>query len=95
MNGQQEYIFNDLRDDIVESLNKRMNDGIITIPRTEKYTLVDGFFFNYNIPTFKYGTLPLGGSSAVVSIALVGENSGQIYHFALKTILPNLFNDEK
>ncbi len=82
MNNQK--IFSEYRDEIFKSINEKMSTGKIKIQ--EKVTLVDGFFMQSFQDTLQ--GIHLGGRT-VPSIMLVGE-SGQIYFFALKAILPDI-----
>lgn len=76
--------FSEYKEDILKSLNEKMSKGEIKIQ--EKVILVDGFFMQGFQDTLQ--GIQLGGRT-VPSIMLVGE-SGQIYFFALKTILPDI-----
>ena len=76
--------FSEYKDEILKALNEKMSKGEIKIQ--EKVTLVDGFFMQSFQDTLQ--GIQLGGRT-VPSIMLVGE-SGQIYFFALKAILPNI-----
>jgi hypothetical protein len=82
MNNQKKFL--EYRDDILKVLNEKMSKGEIKIQ--EKVTLVDGFFMQ-SFQDVLQG-IQLGGRT-VPSIMLVGE-SGQIYFFAIKVILPNI-----
>jgi hypothetical protein len=82
MNNQKK--FSDYKEEILKALNEKMSKKQIKIQ--EQVTLVDGFFmqsFQDNLQGIQ-----LGGRT-VPSIMLVGE-SGQIYLFALKAILPDV-----
>lgn len=92
MDNLQELIFENYRIQIIESLNEMIKNESIKLPKDENYTIIDGFMFNYALPSFVIGTIPLGGGVAIPMIALVGEKSGQVYQFALKKVLPDLFN---
>lgn len=76
--------FAEYKEEILKALQGKMEKGEIKI--YEKVTLVDGFFMQ-NFQDILQG-IQLGGRS-VPSIMLVGE-SGQIYFFAVKVILPNI-----
>lgn len=66
---------------IIEVLEKK-NLGI-----GEPLSLVDGFFIMPLHPTCE--NFILVGASTVPMVVLFGENTGRIYHFALKAILPD------
>jgi hypothetical protein len=76
--------FSEYKDEILEALKHKMSNGEIKIP--EKVTIVDGFFMQSFQDTLQ--GIQLGGRT-VPSIMLVGQ-SGQIYFFAIKVILPNI-----
>lgn len=81
---EEQKKFEEYKEEIIKVLTKKIDDHEIKI--NEKVTLVDGFFmqsFQDNL-----NGIQLGGRT-VPSIMLVGE-SGQIYFFALKVILPNI-----
>jgi hypothetical protein len=78
--------FSKIKKDILKSLNKKLNEDKLHI--TEKVTLVDGFVNQVHLPNLPKDWI-IGGSS-IPMIILVGDESGQIYYFALKTILPEL-----
>lgn len=80
--------FEDKKTEILSELNTRINDGRIKL--SEKTTLIDGFI-NQLITIEISNTFTLGGPS-IPMVALVGE-SGQLYFFALKAILPSLWNN--
>ena len=82
MNNKKKFL--EYRDEILSALNEKMSRGEIKIQ--EKVTLVDGFFMQ----SFQDSSegIQLGGPT-VPSIMLVGE-SGQIYFFAIKAILPDI-----
>ncbi len=75
--------FSEYKNDILKALNEKRLRGEIKLQ--EKVTLVEGFFMQSFQDTL-HG-IQLGGRT-VPSIMLVGE-SGQIYFFALKVILPD------
>ncbi len=77
--------FSEHKDEILKALNEKMSKGEIKIQ--EKVTIVEGFFMQSFQDTLQ--GIQLGGRT-VPSIMLVGEESGQIYFFALKAILPNI-----
>lgn len=76
--------FSAYKEEILKALNLKLQLKQIKID--EKAQLVDGFFVQSFQNTL--AGIQLGGP-AIPSIALVGE-SGQIYFFALKALLPNL-----
>lgn len=76
--------FSDYKNDILNALQQKRQNGEINIQ--ENVTLVDGFFMQSFQDTLQ--GIQLGGRT-VPSIMLVGE-SGQLYFFALKVILPKV-----
>lgn len=84
MTEKKQKKFEEYKDEILKALNEKFKKQEIKIP--EKVTLVDGFFMQ----SFQddLNGIKLGGRT-VPSIILVGE-SGQMYFFALKAILPNV-----
>lgn len=78
--------FADIKADLLTELNKRIADGKIKFP--EKVDIVDGFL-NSLITMELSGAFVLGGP-AIPMIILVGQ-SGQIYFFALRALLPKIF----
>lgn len=75
--------FEKYKEKIIEALKTKGNLGI-----TEPVTLVDGFV-NQPIQNELSGSFVLGGP-AIPMVMLLGNNSGRIYHFALKAILPDI-----
>jgi hypothetical protein len=74
--------FEDVKKDILDALNNRR------IKITEPVTLLEGFV---NEPFAKeLSSSFLIGGPTVPMIMLLGDESGQIYLFALKAILPNI-----
>ena len=75
--------FEGIKEQIVEALKKKGNLGI-----TEPVTLIDGFF---NHPFHKEisNSMVIGGP-AIPMVMLLGNNTGRVYFFALRAILPNL-----
>ena len=78
--------FSKIKSDIIKALNNKLNNKTLHI--TEKVTLVDGFVDQAYLPKLTKKWV-IGGSS-IPMIILVGDESGQIYYFALKAILPKL-----
>jgi len=83
---QEELIFSEIKPIIVEALNTKLNDNKLHI--TEKVTLIDGF--TEPIIVNKTSKETIIGGNRITMIMLVGDESGQIYYFSLKTILPDL-----
>lgn len=76
--------FSEYKQRIIDALNSRSSQlGI-----TEPITLVDGFV-NQPLQTEFTGGLVIGGP-AIPMVAVVGNNSGRIYYFALKALLPDI-----
>ena len=76
--------FADIKDKVLNALNQKINQG--TLRFAEKIEIVDGFV-NQPLTMEMSNSFVLGGPS-IPMILLVG-NSGQLYFFALKALLPN------
>lgn len=76
--------FTDYKDQIIKALN----DKGVSLGIQEPVTLIDGFI---NQPMYKEltGAFVIGGPT-IPMIAVVGNNSGRIYFFALKALLPDI-----
>jgi len=75
--------FSDYKEKIIKALNEKSPQHGIQEPTS----LVDGFI---NQPIQKELTGgPVIGGPAIPMVAVVGNNSGRIYFFALKTLLPD------
>jgi hypothetical protein len=74
--------FESVKEEILDALKRR------SIKITEPVTLLDGFI---NEPFGKElsDSFVIGGPT-IPMIVLIGDDSGQIYFFALKAILPNI-----
>ncbi len=84
--------FSDIKDELASELKKEID--INTIPGEKEFTLIDGFtdFAVYNeAQEISFG-IPSG---RIDSISIVGKNSGRIYSYALKLILPNFKRNNK
>ncbi len=75
--------FEEYKQKIITALTIKGNLGI-----TEPTTLIDGFV-NQPIQNELSGAFVVGGP-AIPMIMLLGNNSGRIYYFALKAILPDI-----
>ncbi|MFA5829313.1 MAG: hypothetical protein WC843_02355 [Candidatus Gracilibacteria bacterium] len=76
--------FSDHKAKIIEALNARGPQlGIL-----EPIALVEGFI-NQPLQMEFTGGLVIGGP-AIPMVAVVGNNSGRIYYFALKALLPDI-----
>jgi hypothetical protein len=75
--------FTEYKQKILDALTSKGNLGI-----AEPVTLIDGFI-NQPISNELSGNIVIGGP-AIPMIMLVGNNTGRIYFFALKAILPNI-----
>jgi hypothetical protein len=78
----KKLIFADVKDDILAALNKVRDDAGITEP----VGLIDGFITN-PISGELVNAILVGGP-CVPMVMLVGEKTGRLYFFALKTLLP-------
>lgn len=85
-NPQKIIQFSEIKQDLLTALNVRITEGKLKLP--EKVNLVDGFINQLITPQISNSFI-LGGPT-VPMITVVGE-SGQIYFFALRALLPNLF----
>ncbi|HAU0185367.1 hypothetical protein SC810_00065 [Legionella pneumophila serogroup 1] len=76
--------FTDYREKIIQELNnKKVFWGI-----NEPVSLIDGFI-NQPIQQELSGNIVIGGPT-IPMVAVVGNNSGRIYYFALKALLPSI-----
>ena len=75
--------FEEYKQKIIDALKLKGNLGI-----SEPITLVDGFV-NQSIQKELSGGLIIGGPT-IPMIMLVGSQTGRIYYFALKAILPDV-----
>lgn len=75
--------FEEHKEKIIEALRARGNLGI-----SEPVTLVEGFV-NQPIQNEISNSISIGGPS-IPMVMLLGSNSGRIYYFALKVIMPSL-----
>jgi hypothetical protein len=75
--------FEEYKQKIIAALGAKDNLGI-----TESVTLIDGFV-NQPIQNELSGAFMVGGP-AIPMIMLLGNNSGHIYYFALKAVLPDI-----
>jgi len=78
--------FETIKADLLRALNEKITSGNWHI--IEKVTIIDGFV-NQPLSMELSGSFVIGGP-AIPMILLVGDDSGQIYYFALKAILPNI-----
>lgn len=86
-NQQQKIIkFAEIKSNLLAELNSRIASGRLKFP--EKVDIVDGFV-NQLLSMELSGSFVLGGPS-IPMIMLIGE-SGQLYFFALRAILPKIF----
>jgi len=76
--------FSEYKEQIVNALN--VKGGALGIQ--EPVSLIDGFI-NQPIYNEFTGAFVIGGP-AIPMVAVVGNNSGRIYFFALKALLPDL-----
>lgn len=86
-NAQPKIIkFSEIKDELVSALNKKLIGNKLHL--TEKVTVIDGFV-NQPLSMELSGSFVIGGP-AIPMIMLVGDESGRIYYYALKAILPNI-----
>ena len=78
--------FSEIKDELVIALNDKLQSKKLHI--SEKVTIVDGFV-NQPLSMELSGSFVIGGPTMPM-IMLVGNESGRIYYFALKAILPNV-----
>lgn len=76
--------FEEYKQQILDSLNSRG----ASLGLNEPVTLVDGFF-NFPLQKEMTGDLVIGGPT-LPAVLLVGQNSGRLYFFALKVLLPDV-----
>ena len=78
--------FSEIKDELVIALNDKLQSKKLHI--SEKVTIVDGFV-KQPLSMELSGSFVIGGPTMPM-IMLVGNESGRIYYFALKAILPNV-----
>jgi len=78
--------FSDIKAELITALNKKIASKKIRF--VEKVTIVDGFV-NQPMSLELSGAFVIGGPT-IPMVMLVGDDSGQIYYFALKAILPDV-----
>lgn len=78
--------FSEIKNDLIIALNKKLKSNKLHL--SEKVTIIDGFI-NQPISMELSGSFVIGGP-AIPMIMLIGDESGRIYYFALKAILPNV-----
>jgi hypothetical protein len=84
MEQKEPIKFSDYKQQIIDTLNaKEAQLGI-----SEPITLIEGFI-NQPLQKEFTGGLVIGGP-AIPMIAVVGNNSGRIYYFALKALIPDI-----
>lgn len=79
--------FKDLKKQIVEALELRLNNTDTFRMEKTGYTLIDGFVVQ-SIQSEPSGAV-FGGDQAHM-VMVVGNTTGLVYYFALKHLLPNL-----
>lgn len=85
-NNQPTIKFSEIKEKLIEALNLKITQNKIYIE--EKATIIDGFI-NQPLSAELSGDFILGGP-AIPMVMLVGNESGRIYYFALKAILPEI-----
>ncbi|MEK6850221.1 MAG: hypothetical protein AABX85_01455 [Nanoarchaeota archaeon] len=85
-NIQQTIKFSEIKEKLLQALNSKITQNKLHID--EKVTIVDGFV-NQPLSMELSGAFILGGP-AIPMIMLIGNDSGRIYYFALKAILPGI-----
>lgn len=78
--------FLDIKDRLLQALNFKIGQNMLHIK--EQVTIVDGFV-TQPLSMELSGSFVLGGPS-VPAVMLVGNDSGRIYYFALKALLPDI-----
>lgn len=81
--------FQDIKNSILEELNRRIKNNELKFAFPEEVNLVDGFV-NQLITNQISNSFELGGPT-IPMIMLVGKKSGQIHFFALRALLPKIF----
>lgn len=78
--------FSEIKANLVNALNEKLKSNKLHLP--EKVTIIDGFV-NQPLSMELSGSFVIGGP-AIPMIMLIGDESGRIYYFALKAILPEI-----
>ena len=79
----KKLIFSEIKQELLQALEKSIENSVDI---KEKLILVDGFV-NDPITNELTDALVIGGPR-VPMVMLVGENTGRVYWFAVKTLLP-------
>lgn len=83
----KEYKYDELRPRIIKAL-KKLDDKYKMFGDDQKLIVVNSFL---RIPLQdSIGGIVSGGESNLPAVALVDKDTGQIYYFALKALLPDL-----
>ncbi len=75
--------FEEYKQKIIDALNRKGNLGI-----SEPVSLIEGFA-NQSLQAELSGSLTLGGPT-IPMVMLLGSNTGRVYFFALRAILPEI-----
>jgi hypothetical protein len=78
--------FSEIKTRLVEALTEKLKTNKLQL--TEKVTIIDGFV-NQPLSMELSGSFVIGGPT-IPMIMLIGNESGRIYYFALKAILPDI-----
>jgi hypothetical protein len=78
--------FQDIKNRLLTTIQAKM--PVTWVQEEGGFTLVEGFF-TQPMQTELSGNLIIGGPS-VPTVAIVGKNTGRMYFFALKALLPDL-----
>lgn len=73
-------------EEIKEELRRVLTERLGFAPRI--FTLIEGFTLNYVYQTLD-NELRIGGKN-IPGVILVNNKTGELHHFALKSLLPNL-----
>lgn len=83
--------FSEIKNELQLELEKRLKESPIL--GEAGFTLIDGFS-NLSLQTELSNSVIVGGPS-IPMVAIVGNTSGRVYTFALKAILPRLWETKK
>lgn len=79
--------FSDIKKDLQTELERRLKESPIL--NEVGFTLIDGFS-NLSLQGEISNNIVIGGPT-IPTVSIVGNTSGRVYTFALKAIMPNLW----
>lgn len=83
--------FSEIKDELLKNLDKKLKES--PIPNEKGLSLIEGFM-NFSLQGEISNNFVIGGPSIPV-VGVVGNSSGRIYTFALKVLMPQLWETIK